>query len=187
MKTAWNVKAITDQPSQKMQECAKNKFAGIVSSNAAVYSSGAPAWNSENQTLDYTVGAPHYDTEGKLLTGQYVLSMRSDVARCIYGFSSAPISAKVEIASEDGNPNIATTVINENKETGMLTLNASGFHYSVPQLSVKLMQDKAPAAAPTQPSKPSSALQKITCVKGKVSKTVKGTSPKCPTGFKKKS
>lgn len=187
MKTAWNVKAITDQPSQKMQECAKNKFAGIVSSNAAVYSSGAPAWNSENQTLDYTVGAPHYDTEGKLLTGQYVLSMRSDVARCIYGFSSAPISAKVEIASEDGNPNIATTVINENKETGMLTLNASGFHYSVPQLSVKLMQDKAPAAAPTQPSKPSSALQKISCVKGKVSKTVKGTSPKCPPGFKKKS
>jgi hypothetical protein len=187
MKTAWNVKAITDQPSQKMQECAKNKFAGIVSSNAAVYSSGAPAWNSENQTLDYTVGAPHYDTEGKLLTGQYVLSMRSDVARCIYGFSSAPISAKVEIASEDGNPNIATTVINENKETGMLTLNASGFHYSVPQLSVKLMQDKAPAAAPTQPSKPSSALQKISCVKGKVSKTVKGASPKCPPGFKKKS
>lgn len=187
MKTAWNVKAITDQPSQKMQECAKNKFAGIVSSNAAVYSSGAPAWNPENQSLDYTVGAPHYDTEGKLLTGQYVLSMRSDVARCIYGFSSAPISAKVEIASEDGSPNIATTVINENKETGMLTLNASGFHYSVPQLSVKLMQKKAPAATPTQSSKPSPVLQKITCVKGNLSKTVKGTSPKCPTGYKKKS
>jgi hypothetical protein len=171
-----------------MQQCAHNQFAGIVSSNAAVYSSGAPAWNPENQSLDYTVGAPHYDTDGKLLTGQYVLSMRSDVARCIYGFSSAPISARVEVASEDGNPNVATTVINEDKATGMLTLNASGYHYSVPQLSVKLLQEKA--ATPTPSPSPTAAAQgsqmkMITCVKGKVKKTVKGTSPKCPTGYKK--
>ena len=186
MKTAWNVKAITDQPSEKMQKCANNKFAGIVSSNAAVFSSGAPAWNAEEQTLDYTVGAPHYDTEGKLLTGQYVLSMRSDVARCIYGFSNAPISAKVEIASEDGNPNIATTVINENMETGMLTLNASGFHYSVPQLSVKLLQEKAPVAAPTATISPAPVTTRIVCTKGKLTKVVKAVRPKCPTGFKKK-
>jgi hypothetical protein len=187
MKTYWTIKAITDQPSQKMQQCAHNQFAGIVSSNAAVYSSGAPAWNPDTQTLDYTVGAPHYDTEGKLLTGQYVLSMRSDVARCIYGFSAAPISARVEVASEDGNPNVATTVINENKATGMLTLDASGYHYSTPKLSVKLMQEKAPepTASPTPSTKPIAAIKTITCVKGKIKKTVKGTSVKCPTGFKK--
>jgi len=186
MKTYWNVKAITDEPSQKMRDCAKNKFAGIVSSNAAVFSSGAPSWNSERETLEYTVGAPHYDTEGKLLTGQYVLSMRSDVARCIYGFDEAPISARVEIASEDGNPNVATTTINENPTTGMLTLNASGFHYSIPQLSIKFLQAKAvtPAPSPTATAK-SAPIKKITCVKGKVKKTIKGTNPRCPTGYKK--
>ena len=186
MKTYWNVKAITDEPSQKMRDCAKNKFAGIVSSNAAVFSSGAPSWNSERETLEYTVGAPHYDTEGKLLTGQYVLSMRSDVARCIYGFDATPISARVEIASEDGNPNIATTTINENPTTGMLTLNASGFHYSIPQLSIKFLQAKAvtPAPSPTATAK-SAPIKKITCVKGKVKKTIKGTNPRCPTGYKK--
>jgi hypothetical protein len=188
MKTYWNVKAITDEPSQKMRECAKDKFAGIVSSNAAVFSSGAPSWNAERETLEYTVGAPHYDTEGKLLTGQYVLSMRSDVARCIYGFNSAPISARVEIASEDGTPNVATTIINENPTTGMLTLNASGFHYSTPQLSVKFLQEKkvipTPAPSPTATAK-AMIIKKITCVKGKVKKTVKGTNPRCPTGFKK--
>lgn len=188
MKTYWNVRAITDQPSQKMRECAKDKFAGIVSSNAAVFSSGAPSWNAERETLEYTVGAPHYDTEGKLLTGQYVLSMRSDVARCIYGFNSAPISARVEIASEDGSPNVATTTINENSTTGMLTLNASGFHYSTPRLSVKFLQEKkvipTPAPSPTATAK-AMILKKITCVKGKVKKTVKGTNPRCPTGFKK--
>ncbi|MEY4734870.1 MAG: hypothetical protein RL428_205 [Actinomycetota bacterium] len=188
MKTAWNVRAITDEPSQKMRECAKNKFAGIVSSNAAVFSSGAPSWNVERETLDYTVGAPHYDTEGKLLTGQYVLSMRSDVARCIYGFNSAPISARVEIASEDGSPNLVTTVINENPNTGMLTLNASGFHYSTPQLSVKFLQEKkiTPTPTPTPTAtKKANSLKSISCVKGKVKKTVKGTNPRCPTGFKR--
>ncbi len=188
MKTAWNVRAITDEPSQKMRECAKNKFAGIVSSNAAVFSSGAPSWNVERETLDYTVGAPHYDTEGKLLTGQYVLSMRSDVARCIYGFSSAPISARVEIASEDGSPNLVTTVINENPNTGMLTLNASGFHYSTPELSVKFLQEKkiTPTPTPTPTAtKKANSLKSISCVKGKVKKTVKGTNPRCPTGFKR--
>jgi hypothetical protein len=194
MKTYWNVRAITDQPSQKMRDCAQNKFAGIVSSNAAVFSSGAPSWNIERETLDYTVGAPHYDTEGKLLTGQYVLSMRSDVARCIYGFNAAPISARVEIASEDGSPNLVTTVINENPKTGMLTLNASGFHYSTPQLSVKLLQEKKVAPTPTPSVSPSASptatpkamtIKKITCVKGKVKKTIKGTNPRCPSGYKK--
>jgi hypothetical protein len=188
MKTYWNVKAITDEPSQKMRECARNKFAGIVSSNAAVFSSGAPSWNTERETLEYTVGAPHYDTEGKLLTGQYVLSMRSDVARCIYGFNSAPISARVEIASEDGTPNVATTTINENSTTGMLTLNASGFHYSTPQLSVKFLQEKKVAPTPTpSPTATTKAMtvKKITCVKGKVKKAVKGTNPRCPSGYKK--
>ena len=194
MKTYWNVKAITDEPSQKMRDCAQNKFAGIVSSNAAVFSSGAPSWNIERETLDYTVGAPHYDTEGKLLTGQYVLSMRSDVARCIYGFNAAPISARVEIASEDGSPNLVTTVINENPKTGMLTLNASGFHYSTPQLSVKLLQEKKVAPTPTPSASPSASptatpkamtIKKITCVNGKVKKTIKGTNPRCPSGFKK--
>jgi hypothetical protein len=178
MKTNWTVRGIQDPPSQRMQQCAQNKFAGIVTSNAAVFSAGAPSWNQTDQTLDYTVGAPHYDTQGKLLTGQYVLSMKSDVARCIYGFTNAPISARVEIASEDGSPNVATTVLNENKATGMLTLTAAGFHYSVPKLAVKLLQE-IPAVTPAQVTK------SITCVKGKLKKTVKGTSPKCPTGYKK--
>ncbi len=176
MKTYWSIRGIRDRVSTPIEICAKNEFSGIVSSNATVFSAGAPTWNKENQSLDYTVGAPHFDTDGKILTGQYVLSMKSDVARCIYGFSSAPISARVEIASEDGNPNVATTVINENKLTGMLTLNASGFHYSIPKLSVKLMQSS---------SKQNTKITSIVCIKGKLKKTVKGTSPKCPTGYKK--
>ena len=112
--------------------------------------------------------------------------MRSDVARCIYGFSAAPISARVEIASEDGTPNLVTTIINENPQTGMLTLNASGFHYSTPQLSVKFLQEKKVVPAPTPSATAKAApLKKIICLKGKAKKSIKGTNPRCPIGYKK--
>lgn len=188
MKTYWNLQTIEGQQSPKMQSCAMDSFAGIVTSNSTVYSAGAPAWNEERQTLDYTVGAPHYDTQGNVLVGQYVLSMKSDVARCLYGFSSAPISAKVEIASEDGNPNIATTVIKEDKVTGFLTLVASGFHYSTSQVSVQLTQSSVttPEPSPT-PKKVTAKTITIKCVKGKTTKKITGKAPKCPAGYKKTS
>jgi NADH-quinone oxidoreductase subunit M len=57
--------------------------------------------------------------------------MSSAVARCIYKFSSAPISATVSITSENGEANTATTVINE--KNGWLKLGAYGFlRFSLP-------------------------------------------------------
>ena len=190
MKTYWNVQSVYGDT--KMNQCAKEKFAGYVTSNATVYSSGAPMWNESEQSLDYTVGAPHYDTKGNLMKGQYLLGIKSEVARCLYGFSNAPISAKIEIASEDGNPNVATTVVRENKETGLLTLAANGFHYSTPKVKVTFVQEAVPTATPSatptpQASAPAApAGKKITCVKGKIVKTIKGLNPKCPAGYKKR-
>jgi hypothetical protein len=48
---------------------------------------------------------------------------------------------------------------------------------------VKITQEKA-AVAPAPVSKPSK--KTITCVKAKVVKKVTATSPKCPSGYKKK-
>lgn len=169
MKSYWNLQPIFDWPSEKIRSCSKDRFSGLVTSNSTVFSAGAPRWNQKDQTLDYTVGAPHYDTEGREFAGQYTLIMKSEVARCLYGFSSAPVSAKVEIASEGDVPNIATTTLTENKSTGFLTLSALGFHYSVPQVKVKFSQ----------------ASKKVVtnCIRGKEKLTVKGT--RCPSGYKK--
>jgi hypothetical protein len=125
------------------------------------------------------------------LRGQYFLAIKSDVARCLYGFSDAPISARVEVTSEDGNPEVATTIVNENRESGFLTLSADGFHFSSPRISTTFAQAKVVTPAPTlsptaTPSaKPAPSIKTITCTKGKIKKTVKGTSVKCPTGYKK--
>ena len=101
--------------------------------------------------------------------------MRSDTARCLYGFSKAPISATVSVTSASGENKVATTVVKETKD-GWLKLAAYGFTFSSPTISVKLSQAKAPVAKSIT----------ITCVKGKTLKKVTGKSPKCPAGFKKK-
>jgi hypothetical protein len=111
--------------------------------------------------------------------------MRSDVARCIYGFSKAPVSAKVSVVSADGTPQVATTVFSE--KDGWVYLTARNFEFSSPSVRVKLEQE-ASAPAKTAETTPVAAPMKttITCVKAKMVKKVTAVSPKCPTGYKKK-
>jgi hypothetical protein len=95
--------------------------------------------------------------------------MRSDVARCIYGFSSAPIKATIQVVNEAGVNSIATTTISE--KNNWLSLSAFNFTFSNPTVKVKLSQEK-------------NLKSNIKCVKGKVIKEISGNNPKCPTGYK---
>ena len=70
-------------------------------------------FDKETSSLSYKVSSPHFEASGIEASGSYDLSLRSDVARCIYGFSKAPINATISITSSDGVPQIATTVIGE--------------------------------------------------------------------------
>ena len=115
--------------------------------------------------------------------------MRSDVARCVYGFSAAPVRASLSVVNDKGDQKVATEILGE--KNGWLYLSAGGFTYSSPTIKVKLEQDApAPVASPTPTpsasSKPVVKAVTITCVKGKVSKKVTAVNPKCPTGYKKK-
>ncbi len=165
---------------------------GFVTTNAAVYAAGPPAFNNELQSLDYKVMAPHFTAQGEVFKGSYDLKIRGSIARCIYGFSEAPIQASISIVSEDGSSQVATQTVNE--VDGWLSLSANGFTYSAPTISVKLSQ-KAPgelAPTPTPTPTPSAVAAKkkvtITCRKlnqAKVIKKVTAITPKCPTGYRK--
>jgi hypothetical protein len=152
-------------------------LAGLVTTNATIYDGSIPAFDSAEGALNYQVAAPHYAADGTEFSGTYDLIMSSSVARCIYNFTSAPISASVSITSSDGGvQKVATTVLNE--RNGWLHLGAYGFGFSSPTLKVKLTQAK-PAVVAKKTT--------ITCVKGKTTKKVTAVGPKCPSGFKKKS
>ena len=73
-----------------------------------------------------------------------------------------------------------------------MTLSAKNFTFSQPTIKVKLMQDK-PLGSTPEPSKQAAPIKKtvpklkvINCVKGKMSKKVSGSNPKCPTGYRQK-
>lgn len=155
--------------------------AGMVTTNSNAYIAGPPVF--KDGVLSYKVSSPHYDSKGEIQVGTYDLAIRSDIARCIYGFTSAPIQASVSIIYDDGQTKSATTVVSE--RNGWLKLSAKGFTYSSPTLKVSFSQEKPAAEAPVAPVA-KLAKKTITCVKGKTSKSVTAVNPKCPTGYKKK-
>lgn len=185
--------------SGKINSCSRgiNSLNGIVLTNALAYSSGPPTFDEKSGSLVYQVASPHFEENGSLASGTYDLTMRSEVARCLYDFSSAPIKAEVSITGSDGENRVATTVVSE--KDGWLYLSARGFTYSSPTIRVKLTQEKASPTqekqvvveAQTNQQKATPVLvpklqKTIMCAKGKLTKKVVGLSPKCPAGYKKK-
>jgi len=175
-----NVSTWSFRTMQNYQDFAKcigeSGVAGMVTTNSNAYIAGPPKF--QDGDLAYRVASPHYDAKGEVQIGTYDLAIRSDVARCIYGFSSAPIQATLSVVYADGEAKKATTLVSE--KNNWLRLSAKGFTYSSPVIKVKLTQESA-AASPKLAKKST-----ITCVKGKTTKKVTAVNPKCPTGYKKK-
>ena len=197
----WTFKTLGDFRNDAVRRCTDNSgdLAGVVSTNALLYSAGPPTFNAEEGSLDYKVAAPHYESNGDEATGTYDLLLRSDMARCIYGFTDAPIKASLEVISSDGTAKVASTTINE--RNGWLVMSANGFGFSAPIVRARLSQDKpepvvTPTPTPTAlaestvtaaatPVASKKTKRAITCIKGAKSKKFSGAKPKCPVGWKK--
>ena len=189
--TYWSVSSTTWTSQNKCLADSK-RVLGIVTTNAMGYEGTAPKF--EGGTLNYRVAGMHHGPDGKTPNlGIYNLLLRSDAARCLYGFSNAPISASVSITSGDGAQNVATTVVTE--KDGWLKLQAAGFTFSEKTIRLKIDQAKSetvvtptPAATPSPTPSASAAAKKstIVCMKGKTVKKVTAIKPKCPAGYKKR-
>ena len=186
--SAWNIRTLGPDQMQTAAQCFKSGqgFLGVVTTNSTTYSEGPPSF--KDGALSYKVASLHYLPSGEVFKGNYNLVLRSDVARCLYGFSRAPISATIEVLSADGSAQVATTVVNE--RSGWLYMSANGFSFSSPTVKVILTQDGA--VLPQETKKESVVVSKsrekisVTCIKGKSVKKVTAVNPKCPTGYKKK-
>ena len=148
----------------------KTRLTGLVTTNAPFYESGPP--KMVKGALNYVVAGPHHLADGAtLFKGVYDLAIRSDAARCIYGFTDAPLRAEVTVTSADGTvQDISTESMTE--RDGWIRLGAYNFTFSEPTVKVKF----------TQASKKSSK-KSVLCVKGKTTKKFMGS--KCPKGYKK--
>jgi hypothetical protein len=195
MPSAWNIRALSTGEMSKAAGCftTGGGVKGIVTTNATVYSEGPPSF--DGSMLQYRVSAPHYTPQGEEFRGTYNLIMRSDVARCLYGFSSAPIKASIEVFGEGGEKSVATTIVGERE--GWLYLAAHNFTFSSPTIKAKITQE-ALVTTPTADTATTATLEPIapsiknvskkvvlTCLKGNKTRQVTGVKPKCPKGWKK--
>jgi hypothetical protein len=180
--TEWSFRTMEINGNDQMGKCAAQASgpSGLVMTNASVYLDGPPEFNASEGSLQYKVAATHFEPDGKTpFLGTYDLVMDSKVARCLYGFTSAPIKASVSVVSSDGKDSVATSIITE--KDGYLYFGAYGFTFSNPTVKIKLSQDAPPVVA-----KSTGKQTAITCVKGKTTKKIIATKPTCPNGYKKK-
>lgn len=166
----------------------KTKILGLVTTNASTYDPGPPSF--DGSSLNYRVGGAHFLADGKTLTkGSYDLALRSEFARCLYGFSNAPLGASISVVSSDGSTqDISTESLREDANRQWLYLSAKNFTFSSPTIRIKLVQkaEIGAAAKPAAKSIKGAAVNTITCTKGRTVKKVTGANPKCPSGYKKK-
>ena len=215
MSTMWFFRSIPQDTYGNQAKCygQGSKVNGFVTTNATSYTAGPPSYNQKSGTLDYTVAAPHLTPTGKEMLGTYDLQIDADVARCLYGYSDAPISAEVSIVNADGGENrVATTNVGEKTIAGRkwLVIAAYNFTFSSPTLKVKISQagTKSNSGSNNSASGNSSSgsnagsntsgsmgnnnqmgsgkqpIPDIKCVKGKQFKFV--SAKKCPKGWVKK-
>ena len=131
-----NANAAANGASRCLQD--DSRLVGVVTTNAMAYVGTAPKWS--NGFLSYDVAGMHNLPDGSLALGSYDLVMRSDVARCLYGFSKAPLSATVSVVNEKGTKTTATTVVSE--KNGWLKMAAYGFTFSKKTIKVKITKKK---------------------------------------------
>lgn len=169
---------------------AATTIAGFVATNATQFIDTWPTFNRAEGSLEYTVAAPHFEPDGKtVFKGTYDVAISEDVARCIYGFSAAPIKATVQVTSSTGQEQIATTTLR--RENGILFMSANGFTFSSPTIKVRLYQDKAAESLPAtkveivKVKKATKIISKsISCTRGSSTRKISGANPRCPKGYK---
>jgi len=170
----------------------------MVASNGSCALS-TPVWNNDTKQMTWSAAAPHFAADGTTVNkGFYRAIIPAKDADLLWGLKNAADAAtalEVSITTETGGSTAATTNISVKNNT--IIIDATGFSYSKPKLSVKIKPTYKPSAAAPAASTPSAStpaakapakavIKKITCVKGSVKKTVSGAAPKCPVGYKQK-
>ena len=149
-------------------------------SNAA----GSPWWNASTKSLDFAIVSPHTKANGAPNLGFFKLWTTDAFVNCKWPGNSLTASPKLEVrvVSEDGVNQVATSQVSH--KDGKIFVSATGFHYSAPTIKLVPVAESASEPAVKQVVKP--VIKTITCIKGKSTKKVSGTAPKCPSGYKVK-
>jgi len=153
----------------------QSTFNGFAGSNALTYSAN-PVFNISSSSLEYVVAGPHFMPDKSTFTGVYSLIITKEYASCIWGLSSPVFKASLQVVDQDGVASNALTVIGTGEK--FVQFSATGFTFSQKTVRVKFVDSSKAQIM--------SKKKVITCVKKKTVRTISGSKPVCPKGFKVK-
>jgi hypothetical protein len=137
-------------------------FQSLMTTNATAYQE-FPDMNSYGE-IKPIIGAMHLTSDNKVFQGQVFFTIRSDVAKCYLGLSSAPVSAVVQVTNDSGDVRVATSVLQSKND--WMTLKVYGITFSTPDIKIKFYSNK-----------------KAICKSTKLVKIKKKIDSVCPKGF----
>jgi len=160
-----------------------------VSGNMYVGSNGVcslttPTWDATAKAFSWTTSAPHFAPDGATPNvGFYKAVIPFKDAALLWGLTNpadAATALTVSISTEAGGSSAAIAVVSA--KNGNIIIDVSGFQYSKPRLTI--MMKKGYKASSKKISALPAPKYSITCARGASTKTVKGTKPVCPKGYK---
>lgn len=149
------------------------------------------SFDSATQQIIVGIGNVHFDENGNPIQGWFNLQVRGSRAKQWWGIDpeSAANSVQVQVVYEDGTSVVASTVAKYDRATDVISLVSQGFHFSSPTVRIGLKKAEPIVTSTSTPAPKSTAAARkttITCIKGKLTKSVSAVKPTCPTGYKKK-
>lgn len=186
----WSISNFGSAWTPSLNKCfTPGKTSGMATTNANMYTSGIPEWDSVAQTINFRIASPHKNASGEETRGNYDLTLSESVAKCFWNLSSLPESAELRINYSDGVAEVAAVALSS--RNGFVYFNAKGFHFSSPSVKIKLNK---PTMMPTPTATPTSTVtvapktvKTIACKNGKRTIKVLGSNPTCPKGYKRAS
>jgi hypothetical protein len=156
------------------------------------------------------MASPHLDRSGKVNVGNLDIFLKKTVAQCLWKMESIDLyQSAISVIYANGESVLGTTTVNSAGE--WIRINVSNFTFSSPTVKLSFVpiskveasdKPKTPvqvtvpdpvksalpeASVENPPASDISAKKRtITCIKGKITRKVTGTNPKCPKGFKKR-
>jgi len=150
---------------------------------------GQVQYDKEQGVITVPMSGPHFLFDRKTLNkGWMEVSIKGDIIRKAFNLEpkNAGQLAKVEISYVEGKADIASYATRYIPELDTFEIRAYNFGFSAPTLRVKMPPAKLTQSTQSTSKKAPPKITSITCVKGKIIKTIKGNSPKCPTGYVKR-
>lgn len=184
-RTLWTLNSFSDE-----SRCQIRALAGLVTSNAQVYESAVPQFNSEGDSLEFSIASPHLDSTGQPNRGNLHIVLNKDFANCLWRTNDkfSLQFAKIQITNSDGDTKVGTISLHDTPD--WIYFDMTNFGYSNPKISItyvdpnKKFQDSPTVTSNSAGVKKTS--RKITCIKGKTKKVISGTAVKCPAGYRLK-